>query len=90
MTFRKRFCVIIWCQQWCEESLGIAPFIIACNFFRVFSFFVVFDFREEDKNIFDYCRENNIEHVSKAISSKKVDVNTRDEEVGFFLYLYIL
>ncbi|XP_052420132.1 acyl-CoA-binding domain-containing protein 6 [Carassius gibelio] len=36
--------------------------------------------REEDKNIFDYCRENNIEHVSKAISSKKVDVNTRDEE----------
>uniref|UniRef100_A0A8C1N5E3 Acyl-CoA-binding domain-containing protein 6 n=1 Tax=Cyprinus carpio TaxID=7962 RepID=A0A8C1N5E3_CYPCA len=36
--------------------------------------------REEDKNIFDYCRENNIEHVSKAIHSKKVDVNTRDEE----------
>ncbi|KAG1971986.1 acyl-CoA-binding domain-containing protein 6 [Pimephales promelas] len=36
--------------------------------------------REEDKNIFDYCRENNIEHVSKAISSKKVDVNARDEE----------
>ncbi|KAA0714208.1 Acyl-CoA-binding domain-containing protein 6 [Triplophysa tibetana] len=36
--------------------------------------------REEDKNIFDYCRENNIEHVSKAISSKKVDVNAKDEE----------
>ncbi|KAL4634874.1 acyl-CoA-binding domain-containing protein 6 isoform X2 [Arapaima gigas] len=36
--------------------------------------------REEDKNIFDYCRENNIERVTKAISSNKVDVNTKDEE----------
>ncbi|XP_051964167.1 acyl-CoA-binding domain-containing protein 6-like [Xyrauchen texanus] len=36
--------------------------------------------REQDKNIFDYCRENNIEHVSKAISSKKLDVNTKDKE----------
>ncbi|XP_014072171.1 acyl-CoA-binding domain-containing protein 6 isoform X2 [Salmo salar] len=36
--------------------------------------------REEDKNIFDYCRENNIEHITTAISSKKVDVNAKDEE----------
>ncbi|MBN3307127.1 acyl-CoA-binding domain-containing protein 6 [Amia ocellicauda] len=36
--------------------------------------------REEDKNIFDYCRENNIDHVTEAISSKKVDVNLKDEE----------
>uniref|UniRef100_A0A8D0DM70 Acyl-CoA-binding domain-containing protein 6 n=1 Tax=Salvator merianae TaxID=96440 RepID=A0A8D0DM70_SALMN len=36
--------------------------------------------REEDKNIFDYCRENNIDHVTKAIRSKKVDVNTKDEK----------
>ncbi|XP_005290819.1 acyl-CoA-binding domain-containing protein 6 isoform X1 [Chrysemys picta bellii] len=36
--------------------------------------------REEDKNIFDYCRENNIDHVTKAIQSKKVDVNMKDEE----------
>nr|XP_056700510.1 acyl-CoA-binding domain-containing protein 6 [Euleptes europaea] len=36
--------------------------------------------REEDKNIFDYCRENNIEHVTKAIRTKKVDVNTKDEK----------
>ncbi|XP_034386480.1 acyl-CoA-binding domain-containing protein 6 isoform X2 [Cyclopterus lumpus] len=36
--------------------------------------------REEDKNIFDYCRENNIDHISKAIVSQKVDVNTKDEE----------
>lgn len=36
--------------------------------------------REEDKNIFDYCRENNIEHISNAISSKKVEVNAKDEE----------
>ncbi|KAG7267801.1 hypothetical protein CRUP_003220, partial [Coryphaenoides rupestris] len=35
---------------------------------------------EEDKNIFDYCRENNIEHVSTAISSQKLDVNAKDEE----------
>ncbi|XP_048716274.1 acyl-CoA-binding domain-containing protein 6 isoform X3 [Lepidochelys kempii] len=36
--------------------------------------------REEDKNIFDYCRENNIDHVTKVIQSKKVDVNMKDEE----------
>ncbi|XP_055964127.1 acyl-CoA-binding domain-containing protein 6 [Sorex fumeus] len=36
--------------------------------------------REEDKNIFDYCRENNIDRVSKAIKSKSVDVNVKDEE----------
>ncbi|XP_031430795.1 acyl-CoA-binding domain-containing protein 6-like [Clupea harengus] len=36
--------------------------------------------REEDKNIFDYCRENNIEHITKAINSKKVDINITDEE----------
>ncbi|XP_028668250.1 acyl-CoA-binding domain-containing protein 6 [Erpetoichthys calabaricus] len=36
--------------------------------------------REEDKNIFDYCRENNIEYVTRAINSKKVDVNLKDEE----------
>ncbi|XP_059710733.1 acyl-CoA-binding domain-containing protein 6 isoform X2 [Haemorhous mexicanus] len=38
--------------------------------------------REEDKNIFDYCRENNIDYVTKAIQSKKVDVNVTDEEGG--------
>ncbi|KAJ0032455.1 hypothetical protein NQD34_002536 [Periophthalmus magnuspinnatus] len=36
--------------------------------------------REEDKNIFDYCRENNIERINKALSSQNVDVNTKDEE----------
>ncbi|KAL2089644.1 hypothetical protein ACEWY4_014332 [Coilia grayii] len=36
--------------------------------------------REEDKNIFDYCRENNIEHITKAINSKKVDIDVKDEE----------
>ncbi|XP_043985297.1 acyl-CoA-binding domain-containing protein 6 isoform X1 [Gambusia affinis] len=36
--------------------------------------------REEDKNIFDYCRENNIEHIRNAISTQKLDVNTKDEE----------
>ncbi|XP_034265576.1 acyl-CoA-binding domain-containing protein 6 isoform X2 [Pantherophis guttatus] len=36
--------------------------------------------REEDKNIFDYCRENNIDHVTKAIRSKKVDVNAKDDK----------
>ncbi|ELW70876.1 Acyl-CoA-binding domain-containing protein 6 [Tupaia chinensis] len=36
--------------------------------------------REEDKNIFDYCRENNIDHISKAIKSKNADVNMKDEE----------
>nr|XP_055175224.1 acyl-CoA-binding domain-containing protein 6 isoform X9 [Nyctereutes procyonoides] len=36
--------------------------------------------REEDKNVFDYCRENNIDHVTKVIRSKNVDVNMKDEE----------
>ncbi|XP_064789038.1 acyl-CoA-binding domain-containing protein 6-like, partial [Oncorhynchus masou masou] len=34
---------------------------------------------EEDRNIFDYCRENNIEHIPTAISAKEVDVNAKDE-----------
>lgn len=41
----------------------------------------LFLLREEDKNIFDYCRENNIDHVTNAIRSKKVDVNMKDEKV---------
>ncbi|KAJ7992833.1 hypothetical protein DPEC_G00266120 [Dallia pectoralis] len=36
--------------------------------------------REEDRNIFDDCRENNIEHITTAITSQKVDVNVKDEE----------
>lgn len=36
--------------------------------------------REEDKDVFDYCRENNIDHITKAIQSKSVDVNMKDEE----------
>uniref|UniRef100_A0A8C5SAA1 Acyl-CoA-binding domain-containing protein 6 n=1 Tax=Laticauda laticaudata TaxID=8630 RepID=A0A8C5SAA1_LATLA len=36
--------------------------------------------REEDKNIFDDCGENNIDHVTKAIRLKKVDVNTKDDK----------
>ncbi|XP_060788605.1 acyl-CoA-binding domain-containing protein 6 [Neoarius graeffei] len=36
--------------------------------------------REEDKNIFDYCRENNIERVRLALSTHNIDVNTKDEE----------
>lgn len=54
----------------CIYSLVIIP-----------NFFYSSLLREEDKNIFDYCRENNIEHVNKAIRSKKVDVNTKDEKV---------
>lgn len=47
----------------------------------LFCLYLCITLREEDKNIFDYCRENNIDHVTKAISSQKVDVNTKDEEV---------
>ncbi|XP_032883761.1 uncharacterized protein C1orf21 homolog isoform X1 [Amblyraja radiata] len=36
--------------------------------------------REEDKTIFDHCIENNIDHVCKAIVSKNVDINQKDEE----------
>ncbi|GCB65311.1 hypothetical protein scyTo_0013441 [Scyliorhinus torazame] len=36
--------------------------------------------REEDKTIFDHCRENNIDHILKALLSKNVDVNLKDEE----------
>lgn len=56
-----------------------------------FSFTLI---REEDKNIFDYCRENNIDHITKVIKSKNVDVNMKDEEVRkmcpvkYFLMFY--
>ncbi|XP_048395973.1 acyl-CoA-binding domain-containing protein 6-like isoform X1 [Stegostoma tigrinum] len=36
--------------------------------------------RDEDKTIFDHCRENNIDHILKALVSKSVDVNLKDEE----------
>ncbi|XP_069793589.1 acyl-CoA-binding domain-containing protein 6-like isoform X4 [Narcine bancroftii] len=36
--------------------------------------------REEDKTIFDHCRENNIDHILKALVSQNVDVNLKDEE----------
>ena len=36
---------------------------------------------EEDKDIFDYCRENNIDHITKVIKTKNMDVNMKDEEV---------
>ncbi|XP_072429629.1 acyl-CoA-binding domain-containing protein 6 isoform X6 [Chiloscyllium punctatum] len=37
--------------------------------------------RDEDKTIFDHCRENNIDHILKALLSENVDVNLKDEEV---------
>ncbi|CAH2311402.1 acyl- -binding domain-containing 6 [Pelobates cultripes] len=36
--------------------------------------------REEDKNIFDYCRENDITRVSQALATGAIDVNVADEE----------
>ncbi|NP_001089443.1 acyl-CoA-binding domain-containing protein 6 [Xenopus laevis] len=36
--------------------------------------------REEDKDIFDYCRENNHSRVSHALSTGSVDVNVADDE----------
>ncbi|XP_043555856.1 acyl-CoA-binding domain-containing protein 6 isoform X7 [Chiloscyllium plagiosum] len=36
--------------------------------------------RDEDKTIFDHCRENNIDHILKALVSENVDVNLKDEE----------
>ncbi|XP_061016834.1 acyl-CoA-binding domain-containing protein 6 isoform X3 [Dama dama] len=36
--------------------------------------------REEDKDIFDYCRENNIDHITKVIKTKNMDVNMKDAE----------
>ncbi|XP_068176432.1 acyl-CoA-binding domain-containing protein 6 isoform X2 [Antennarius striatus] len=42
--------------------------------------------REEDKNIFDYCRENNLEYIIETLNSRTVDVNTRDEEGRVLLH----
>ena len=36
--------------------------------------------REENKDIFDYCRENNIDHITKVIKTKNMDVNMKDKE----------
>lgn len=54
-----------------------------CNFYELPSktLFIFTLIREEDKNIFDYCRENNIDHITKVIKSKNMDVNMKDEEV---------
>ena len=60
--------------DWSLTFLLLFLFLSLC-----FQFCIIL--REEDKNIFDYCRENNIDHINKAISSQKVDVNTKDEEV---------
>lgn len=45
------------------------------------TFFFLTPIREEDKDIFDYCRENNIGHITKVIKTKNMDVNMKDEEV---------
>lgn len=57
-----------------------------CSAVMCYFFCFCFLDREEDKNIFDYCRENNIDYVTKAIQSKKVDVNVADEEVWIKRY----
>ncbi|KAM4723217.1 acyl-CoA-binding domain-containing protein 6 [Rhinophrynus dorsalis] len=36
--------------------------------------------REEDKDIFDYCRENDISRVSHGLSTGAIDVNVADDE----------
>ena len=69
----------------CKKKRTVTPQRIISNTLHVYcvtqSMIFIFS-REEDKNIFDYCRENNIEHITKAINSKKVDINITDEEVG--------
>ncbi|XP_037681167.1 acyl-CoA-binding domain-containing protein 6 isoform X2 [Choloepus didactylus] len=56
-----------------EANTGFGGPVVSCLYHEE-------TIREEDKNIFDYCRENNIDHITKAITSKKVDVNMKDEE----------
>ncbi|KAG8436799.1 hypothetical protein GDO86_007762 [Hymenochirus boettgeri] len=36
--------------------------------------------REEDKDMFDFCRENNISRVSHALTNGDIDVNAVDDE----------
>ncbi|XP_063795868.1 acyl-CoA-binding domain-containing protein 6 [Pseudophryne corroboree] len=36
--------------------------------------------RDEDKDIFDYCRENDISRISQALATGAIDVNVADEE----------
>ncbi|XP_029474410.1 acyl-CoA-binding domain-containing protein 6 [Rhinatrema bivittatum] len=56
-----------------EQKTGFGGPVVSCLYQEE-------TIREEDKNIFDYCRENNIDYVTQAILSKAVDVNTKDEE----------
>ncbi|XP_037587747.1 probable asparagine--tRNA ligase, mitochondrial [Cebus imitator] len=56
-----------------EENAGSGGLVIS-------SLFREETIREEDKNIFDYCRGNSIDHITKAIKSKNVDMNVKDEE----------
>ncbi|XP_068095815.1 acyl-CoA-binding domain-containing protein 6 isoform X2 [Hyperolius riggenbachi] len=36
--------------------------------------------REEDKDVFDYCRDNDISRISQLLASGTIDVNVADEE----------
>ncbi|XP_075038380.1 acyl-CoA-binding domain-containing protein 6 isoform X2 [Mixophyes fleayi] len=36
--------------------------------------------RDEDKDIFDYCRENDISRISQALATGAIDVNVADDE----------
>ncbi|KAM9324752.1 acyl-CoA-binding domain-containing protein 6 [Gastrophryne carolinensis] len=36
--------------------------------------------RDEDKDIFDYCRENDISRITQALATGAIDVNVADEE----------
>ncbi|XP_077309223.1 acyl-CoA-binding domain-containing protein 6 isoform X1 [Lithobates pipiens] len=36
--------------------------------------------RDEDKDIFDYCRENDVAHISQALATGAIDVNVADDE----------
>lgn len=70
-----------WCWNVCSRVRACKVHVALVLCITGCFFWFCFLTREEDKNIFDYCRENNIDYVTKAIRSRKVDVNVTDEEV---------
>lgn len=62
-----------------EVNIGFGGLVISFLYYEEI-------IREEDKNIFDYCRENNIDYIIKVIKLKNVDVNVKDEEGRVLFY----
>ena len=38
---------------------------------------------DNEKTVFDWCKEGNVEHLSRLLANDSIDINQQDEEVGY-------